>query len=54
VVGNHTPELEALRGLEQIYFAQAHCAAGILEGLAHYGFGGDGVPHQKVEVLDHV
>lgn len=54
VVGNHTPELEALRGLEQIYFAQAHCAAGILEGLAHYGFGGDGVTHQKVEALDHV
>lgn len=54
VVGNHTPELEALRGLEQIYFAQAHCAAGILEGLAHYGFGRDGVPHQKVKALDHV
>jgi sucrose-phosphate synthase len=38
VVGNHSPELELLRGLEQVYFAQGHCAAGILEGLAHYGF----------------
>lgn len=39
VVGNHSAELEYLRGLEQIYFAEAHQAAGILEGLAHYGFG---------------
>lgn len=39
VVGNHSPELEHLRSLEQIYFAQGHFAAGILEGLAHYGFG---------------
>lgn len=39
VVGNHSPELEPLRGLEQIYFARGHYAAGIIEGLAHYGFG---------------
>jgi len=39
VVGNHSVELEPLRGLEQIYFAQGHYAAGILEGLTHYGFG---------------
>lgn len=39
VVGNHSPELEPLRGLEQVYFAQGHYAAGILEGLTHYGFG---------------
>ncbi len=39
VVGNHSPELEPLRGLEQIYFAQGHYAAGILEGLTHYAFG---------------
>lgn len=38
VVGNHSPELEPLRGMEQIYFAQAHYAAGILEGIAHYRF----------------
>lgn len=38
VVGNHSPELEPLRGLEQVYFANAPCASGILEGLKHYGF----------------
>lgn len=38
VVGNHSPELEGLRGMEQIYFAEGHAAAGILEGLKHYGF----------------
>jgi sucrose-phosphate synthase len=37
VVGNYGPELEQLRGLRRIYFAQAHHAAGILEGLRHYG-----------------
>jgi len=39
VVGNHSPELEPLRGLEQVYFADRCCAGGILEGLEHYGFG---------------
>lgn len=38
VVGNHSQELAHLRGQEQIYFAKAHFAAGILEGLQHYGF----------------
>ena len=38
VVGNHSPELEPLRGMEQIHFAQARYAAGILEGIAHYRF----------------
>lgn len=38
VVGNHSPELESVRGLEQIYFAKAVCAAGIVEGLQHYQF----------------
>ncbi len=38
VVGNHSPELETLRGLEQVYFAGQSYARGILEGLAHYGF----------------
>lgn len=38
VVGNHSPELEALRGLEQIYFAERPSAAGILEGIERYGF----------------
>jgi sucrose-phosphate synthase len=39
VVGNHSPEVEPLRGLDQIYFASAHYARGILEGIRHYGFG---------------
>ena len=38
VVGNHSPELESVRGLHQVYFAQAHYAAGIVEGLHHYRF----------------
>jgi sucrose-phosphate synthase len=38
VVGNHSPELEALKGLEQVYFAQGPSARGILEGIEHYGF----------------
>ncbi len=39
VVGNHSSELEHLRGLEQVYFAEKKYAAGILEGLEHYQFG---------------
>lgn len=38
VVANHSPELEELRGREQIYFANASHAAGILEGMRHYRF----------------
>ena len=38
VVGNHSPEMESLRGLEQIYFADGACAQGILEGIDHYHF----------------
>ena len=38
VVGNHSEELEKLRGMEQVYFAQGQYAAGILEGIAHYHF----------------
>lgn len=38
VVGNHSPELECVRGLDQVYFAEAHYAAGIVEGLRHYRF----------------
>lgn len=37
VVGNHSPELAILKGQEQIYFANAYYAAGIIEGLRHYG-----------------
>ena len=38
VVGNYSPELEHLRSARKIYFARAHYAGGILEGLAHYKF----------------
>ncbi|WP_035247989.1 HAD-IIB family hydrolase [Desulfogranum mediterraneum] len=37
VVGNHSEELEGLRGKANIYFSQACYAAGILDGLKHYG-----------------
>ena len=36
VVGNHSQEIAHLRQGTQIYFAQQHYAAGILEGIAHY------------------
>jgi sucrose-phosphate synthase len=38
VVGNYSPELEALRGRPRIYFAQGHHAWGIVEGIDHYRF----------------
>ncbi len=38
VVGNHAPEMEALRGMKRVYFAQGHCAAGILEGLREFRY----------------
>jgi sucrose-phosphate synthase len=55
VVGNHSPELEALRGLEQVYFAEGHYAAGIIEGLEHYDFAGASkLVQEKDPVSDHV
>lgn len=38
VVGNYSPELEALRNHPRIYFAEATHARGILEGIAYYNF----------------
>ena len=38
VVGNHSSELEHLRGRSNIYFSTAEFAAGIMDGLTHYGF----------------
>ncbi|BCO08717.1 sucrose-phosphate synthase [Desulfolithobacter dissulfuricans] len=37
VVGNHSQELESLRGKANIYFSKANYAAGIIDGLKHYG-----------------
>jgi len=36
VVGNYSSELDAFRGARKIYFAQAPCSGGILEGVEHY------------------
>lgn len=49
VVGNHSPELESLRGLEQIYFASGVCASGILEGLRYYHFDNPEVQQEEGE-----
>ena len=38
VVGNHSPEMEELRELPRIYFAQAEHARGIMEGIQYYQF----------------
>jgi sucrose-phosphate synthase len=38
VVGNHSPELEHLRGQPRIHFAAGEYAWGIVEGLDHYDF----------------
>lgn len=36
VVGNHSPEMEALRGSQKVYFSPQASAAGVLDGLAHF------------------
>ena len=38
VVGNHSEELEKLRRKPNIYFSPEKYAAGIIDGLHHYGF----------------
>ncbi len=38
VVGNYSKELEKLRKYPRVYFAQAHHAAGIIEGIHYYNF----------------
>ncbi len=38
VVGNYSHELERLRNHPRIYFAKAHHAAGVLEGVEYYNF----------------
>jgi sucrose-phosphate synthase len=40
VVGNHSPELDYLKGRKRVYFAQAKRAAGVLEGIEHFRFMG--------------
>ncbi len=36
VVGNYSSELERFRGNRKVFFADAECAGGILEGIKHY------------------
>jgi len=50
VVGNYSPELEKLRRLPRIYFAEGHHARGIIEGIEYYDFLGHiRIPNDKVE-----
>jgi len=42
VVGNHSSELDRLRGLDRVYFAEGEYAWGIIEGIDHYRFFADG------------
>ncbi|MCA9185996.1 MAG: HAD family hydrolase [Pirellulaceae bacterium] len=41
VVGNHSPELNKLKGWPRIYFAKSNHAEGILEGIDYYQFFGN-------------
>ncbi|MES2501188.1 MAG: HAD-IIB family hydrolase [Pseudomonadota bacterium] len=54
VVGNYSPELEKLRQREHIYFATQHYAAGILEGLAHYGVEQSVAQTKNLDIKNHV
>ena len=38
VVGNHTPELDELKGAPRVLFAEREYAWGILDGIASYEF----------------
>ncbi|MCL7487418.1 MAG: HAD-IIB family hydrolase [Desulfobulbaceae bacterium] len=38
VVGNHSEELKVLQGKPRIFFSEHPYAAGIIDGLVHYGF----------------
>ena len=49
VVGNHSEELNHLKGVNRIYFAQATYAHGILEGMQHYKFGMPATPGKTKE-----
>jgi sucrose-phosphate synthase len=38
VVGNHSDELNVLKGKPRIFFSEHAYAAGVIDGLVHYGF----------------
>lgn len=41
VVGNHSPELDKLKGKPRIYFARGEFSQGVIEGIEHYRFFSD-------------
>lgn len=50
IVGNYSPELEKLRRLPRIYFAEGYHARGVLEGIDYYDFLGHiRIPNDRVE-----
>lgn len=49
VVGNHSAELDKLRGRERIYFASGQYAWGIIEGIRYYDFLGSIQEQQEGE-----
>jgi len=53
VVGNYSEELEKLRKYPRVYFAQAHHAAGIIEGVNYYNFLDKiTIPNDKIAASD--
>ncbi len=53
VVGNYSKELEKLRKYPRVYFAQAHHAAGIIEGIHYYNFLGTiTIPNDRMSDAD--
>lgn len=54
VVGNHSAELERLRGHDRVYFADGRYAWGILEGIEHYDFLGSLRGRTRDKVMEGV
>ena len=55
VVGNHSPELDKLRGKPRIYFARGEFSQGIIEGLDHYRFFADIIiPEENFEKEEEI
>ena len=53
VVGNYSEELEPLRKYPRVYFAEAHHAAGIIEGIRYYNFlDSITIPNEKIADSD--
>lgn len=48
VVGNHSEELECLKGRSRVFFSPKTYAAGVMDGLFHYGF----IPPHEEQVFN--